>query len=96
MNRFSIHRLDGLFSMMLVIALMIPFAAVTQAADNSFVLNNPGFGGTPGTKSPHGNYEQTFAGVEITAKPDPATGMYRLDSVSGPVPLSWDLSLIHI
>ncbi|MEI8334690.1 MAG: FecR domain-containing protein [Chloroflexota bacterium] len=90
MNRFSIHRLDGLFSMMLVIALMIPFAAVTQAADNSFVLNNPGFGGTPGTKSPHGNYEQTFAGVEITAKPDPATGMYRLDSVSGPVPLSWD------
>jgi hypothetical protein len=90
MNRFSIHLPGRLFSMLLVSALMLPFASVAQAADNSFVLNNPGFGGTPGTKSPHGNYEQTFAGVEITAKPDPATGTYRLDSVSGPVPLSWD------
>jgi len=89
MNSRSVRLLGRLGAMALIAALAIPLAGVARGADNTFVLNNAGRGGAPGGTAT-GNYGQTFAGVEIRATPDPATGKYNLEAVDFKIPLSWD------
>ena len=89
MNSRSVRLLGRLGAMALIAALAIPLAGIARGADNTFVLNSAGSRGAPGGTA-SGNYDQTFAGVEIRATPDPATGMYKLEANDFKIPLSWD------
>lgn len=69
----------------LALACLVAVTSVAQAQDDRFVLDQ-------GTTGSTGNYEQTFAAVEITATRSADGATYFLDARERNIPLAWEWS----
>ena len=75
--------------LLLLAVVTLAFPVVVLAADAPIVLNQ-GMTGGPGVSGGHGNYDQTFAAVEITGATHVSGGVYTLTASDSNIPLSWE------
>ena len=78
----------GLIVATAAVALALPLAPSVQAVDGNIVLSQGMMGG-PGVSEGNGNYDQTFAAVQIDGISGNA-GKYELRSSDSNIPLSWE------
>jgi hypothetical protein len=84
----SIRRIGGLAVGLSIAAAAIALAPSARAADFHIVLNQGMMGG-PGVSGGNGNYDQTFAAVQITGLLDSGT-RYNLRASDSDIPLAWE------